>query len=390
MKHLKLTAAILASVCAMNAFAVSQLHDYEQEPAHLDFAVRNQTLYIMHDTQGSHLRAGDVLVADGNGGAALYRGNAFVRMVQDPENLVSSHDSSKPIYITNAEGAVVHNLSTYEGDVFLSADAPQIVYYKKEFNDSKPHSVSGNAGSSVDMTLHGGNILQAATAYSIFWGSYGTDIQSGMTAFFNGFSGSSIANASKEYNGVNNVFVSGNTSYGGAYTDSSSPPRKALSTSSAVTEACNMSGNNPDPNGVYFIFTSTGAGHVSYCAWHSWGTCSNGKPVQVAYMPNIAGQAGCDPGAPYGTINGTAESQGLAALANVTSHEFSEAITDPRGTGWFDSSNGENGDKCAWSFHNNVNFSNNSTWKLQMEWSNYAFDHNTGYANRSGQNGCLQ
>ena len=28
--------------------------------------------------------------------------------------------------------------------------------------------------------------------------------------------------------------------------------------------------------GVYFIYTSTGAGHVSYCAWHSWGTCSNG------------------------------------------------------------------------------------------------------------------
>lgn len=379
MKHLKLAAAVLAAVSATSAVA----------------AQRNQTLYIMHDTEGSHLRAGDVLVADGNGAAALYRGNAFVHMVQDPEDLLASRNgASQPLYITNAEGAVVRgNLANFEGDLFVSAEAPQIVYYKKEFVDAKAHTVNGNAataGTSVDMTLHGGNILQASTAYSIFWGSYGTDIQSGMTAFFQGFSGSSIANASTEYAGVNGVKVSGNTGYGGAWSDTTTPPRKALSTSNAVAEACKISGNNPDPNGVYFIFTSTGAGHVNYCAWHSWGTCSNGKQVQVAYMPNISGLAGCDPGAPYGTIGNTAQSEGLAALANVTSHEFSEAITDPRGTGWFDSSNGENGDKCAWSFHNNVNFSNNSTWKLQMEWSNNANDAGTGYLNRSGQPGCLQ
>src|SRR5262249_22293924 len=136
---------------------------------------------------------------------------------------------------------------------------------------------------------------------------------------------------------------------------------------------------------VYFIYTSTGAGHVSYCAWHSWGSCSNGAPVQVAYMPNITGIAGCDPG-----DTSTGHSQGLAALANVTSHELSEAITDPRGGGWFDSSNGENGDKCAWSFHGLATLKNNTKWLLQMEWSNAAYDAGTGYNNRSGQPGCLQ
>ncbi|MDE2084144.1 MAG: hypothetical protein KGI64_04705, partial [Xanthomonadaceae bacterium] len=146
-----------------------------------------------------------------------------------------------------------------------------------------------------------------------------------------------------------------------------------------------ISNNNPDPNAVYFIFTSTGAGHVSYCAWHSWGSCSNGAPVQVAYMPNISGVSGCNPNS---TVSG--QSEGLAALANVTSHEYSEAITDPRGTGWTDSSGAENGDKCAWSFHNNVTFSNGSVWKLQMEWSNNAYNSGTGYANTSGQLGCLQ
>src|SRR5579862_9367967 len=111
MKHLKLAAAILASVCATSAVA----------------AQRNQTLYILHDTNGSHLRAGDVLVADGAGNAALYRGNAFVHMVQDPEDLLSSRSSaSQPLFITNAEGEVVRgNLATYDGDLFLSANAPE-------------------------------------------------------------------------------------------------------------------------------------------------------------------------------------------------------------------------------------------------------------------------
>ena len=85
----------------------------------------------------------------------------------------------------------------------------------------------------------------------------------------------------------------------------------------------------------------------------------------------------------------TSESEGLAALANVTSHELSEAITDPRGGGWFDSSNGENGDKCAWSFHSDVSFGGKSWW-LKMEWSNNAFNAATGYLNRNGQAGCLQ
>src|SRR6476469_1827026 len=139
-----------------------------------------------------------------------------------------------------------------------------------------------------------------------------------------------------------------------------------------------MTGNQPDAKGVYFIFTATGAGHVSYCAWHSYGSCSNGKPVQVAYMPNIDGIAGCDPQDTYGT----GHSQGLAAIANVTAHELAEAITDPRNGGWYDRSGNENGDKCAWSFAGPVAFHytdpltnvvTNSTWKLQMEWSNAAY-----------------
>ncbi len=168
--------------------------------------------------------------------------------------------------------------------------------------------------------------------------------------------------------------------------DTSTVPSKALTTASAVAEGCKITNDSPDPTALYLIYTATGAGHVSYCAWHSYGTCSNGAPIQVAYMPNIDGIAGCDPQDTYG--NG--HSQGLAAVASVTAHELSETITDPRGAGWFDSSGAENGDKCAWSFGGPVTLANGSTWKLQMEWSNAAYTAGTGLANLSGQKGCLQ
>ena len=45
-------------------------------------------------------------------------------------------------------------------------------------------------------------------------------------------------------------------------------------------------------------------------------------------------------------------SQGLAAIANVSGHELSEARSDPASPGaWYDSSGQENGDKCAWTFN---------------------------------------
>ena len=84
-------------------------------------------------------------------------------------------------------------------------------------------------------------------------------------------------------------------------------------------------------------------------------------------------------------------SQGLAALANVTAHELSEARSDPTNPGaWYDGAGAENGDKCAWTFNVPlVTLSNNSQWKLQGEWSNVAYNTNTGYPNASGQHGCV-
>lgn len=376
MNRLKLAIAIAALVCTTSAIA----------------AQRNEIHYISQNTEGSQLRAGDMLMADGDGKVSLTRNGHLVATLFDPDDLVGRHlDARKPIYVTDAEGNMVRgDLGGFKGALFISADAPQIIMRNRDAvlaRSLNPVTMGKpGGGGSVLMTLHGGNVLTSNKTMAIFWGSWGNpgDVISGVDAFFGGWGNSGMAGDSTEYYGTTNGNVTKTSTYLGHTLDTTSPPSKALSTSGAVTEACKVTGNNPDPSAVYFIYTSTGAGHVSYCAWHSWGTCSNGAPIQVAYMPNITGVSGCDPGSDV-----TSESEGLAAVVNVTSHELSEAITDPRGTGWFDSGNGENGDKCAWSFHNDVTIGGKS-WKLQMEWSNAAYTAGTGFANLSGQKGCLQ
>ena len=157
-------------------------------------------------------------------------------------------------------------------------------------------------------------------------------------------------------------------------------------TSTILAEVCRTIGTpNASGNGYYAVYTDKPRGNAGYCAWHSYGTCG-GTPVQFAFFFKLDGDAGCDPGDTSGL-----HSQGLAAIANVSGHELSEARSDPATPGaWYDSSGAENGDKCAWTFGAPlVTFSNGSQWKIQGEWSNAAYTAGTGYPNSSGQKGCL-
>ena len=246
----------------------------------------------------------------------------------------------------------------------------------------------GGGSGSPDMTSHGGTVMPTAFTEAIFWGtswndaSFAGDKISGIDDWYSGFGGSNYAATSNEYKGSNGQ-VGSSVSYAGHLVDASAAPNHAPKTSAILAEVC-AHVSNPVTNGYYAVYVDTPRGHAGYCAWHSWGQC-NGVNVQFAFFFNLDGDAGCDPQDTSGL-----HSQGLAALANVSGHELSEARTDPRGDGWFDSSGAENGDKCAWTFGAPlVKFSNNSQWKIQGEWSNAAYDSNTGYPNRSGQNGCL-
>jgi hypothetical protein len=145
----------------------------------------------------------------------------------------------------------------------------------------KHQASSRKPGGSANMLWHNGAILVAAKTQAIFWGAewqtatFQGDKITGMDSFFNGYGGSAYAAASSEYTGTNGQ-VTPATTYLGHVFDYSAAPSKAPSVTAAVAEVCKVTNNAPDPTGVYFLFTSTHAGQVSYCAWHSYGTCSNG------------------------------------------------------------------------------------------------------------------
>ncbi len=339
---------------------------------------------------------GDELIARADGQVDVFRGGLLVATLVDRDGaLDADFNANRPLYVVDAEGFPVWDLSR-SGPLFLTTEAPAMVDLKRGLTrpalgfDVSAFAPRPARRNRVLMTFHNGTVLTASKTMAIFWGpqwtnaTFAGDKITGLDSFFQGFGNSNFAGTTTEYYGSNGQITKTST-YLGHTIDTTSPPSSAISTSQAVSEACSISANNPDPAALYLIYTSTGAGNVNYCAWHSWGSCSNGKPVQVAYMPNIDGIAGCDPGDTW-----TTHSQGLSAVANVTSHELAEAITDPRGAGWFDASGAENGDKCAWSFVGPVTLTNSSVWKLQMEWSNAAYTAGTGFPNLSGQNGCLQ
>jgi len=240
---------------------------------------------------------------------------------------------------------------------------------------------------SPNMTWHNGKIMPIAVTENIFWGtSWGTspgDKITGLDTWYDGFSGSNYSATSDEYTGTNGQ-VSATTSYLGHVTDTSAASG-GNSTSAILSEVCKKITPDPNGNGYYSVYTDLPRGNANYCAWHSYGTCG-GTVVQFAFFWKLDGDPGCDPQSTIST-----ESEGLAALANVSGHELSEARTDPTSGGWYDSSGAENGDKCAWTFNvPYVTFSSNgSQWKIQGEWSNAAYTGGTGYANSSGQKGCL-
>ena len=247
---------------------------------------------------------------------------------------------------------------------------------------------------SANMTYHGGKIMPTAVSKIIFWGPSWTnstfvgDKITGLDSFYTGHSSSNYAKTVDEYTGTNGQ-VGAITTHQGHVIDTSTAANGA-STSAILAEVCKQitAGNIvPDAagNGYYAVYTDVKRGSAGYCAYHSAGTCG-GKAVQFAFFFNLDGDAGCDP-----QDTTTGHSQGLAALANVTAHELSEARSDPASPGaWYDSSGAENGDKCAWTFNvASVALANGSQWKLQGEWSNAAFTAGTGYPNASRQHGCL-
>lgn len=275
-------------------------------------------------------------------------------------------------------------------DLTVRGEPPMLgIFWTRQMHSSRPH----DARASANMTYHGGNIMPTATTKAFWrgttWASYTGDKMTGMDIWYTGFGGSNYEATVREYTGTNGTAGSSATTHQGHFLD----PRAETSngsTSAVLAEVCSAitaSGTTIDPsgNGYYALYSDQPRGSAGYCAFHSAGTCG-GKAIQFAFFWNLDNDAGCDPQDTSGK-----HSQGLAAIANVSGHELAEAMSDPASPGaWYDGRGSENGDKCAWTFGGPLaTFSNGSQWKVQGEWSNKAYTTGTGYANSSGQKGCI-
>jgi hypothetical protein len=223
------------------------------------------------------------------------------------------------------------------------------------------------------LIYRGGAVMHGTASKAIFWGaswansSFVSDKISGMDLFYSGAGGSSYLGTTTEYtDGSGHVGTA--VTYGGHVIDTSAAPSNGNQTAPILAEVCKIVGAGAVTNGYYPVYVDQPRGSAGFCAWHSWGTCG-GVPVQFAFFFNLDGDAGCDPQDTSGL-----HTQGTAALANVSGHELSEMLTDPRGAGWIDRNGSENADKCAWSFGSPlVPFPNGTQWKIQGNWSNAAF-----------------
>ena len=216
------------------------------------------------------------------------------------------------------------------------------------------------------LTYRGGPLLAAVQIFTFFWGDGWQDqpqagLMSQINAFFDFVVTSPLIDQLAEY-GVAGSTIGHGANLGatpaagalGASVDDSAIQQfiqQEISSKSAVPQ--------PTPNSLYFVFAPPGVAVTldgssscsTFCGYHN----DIGGQIFYAVMP-YPDCTGCT-----GTLNV------VDALTSTTSHELCEAITDPiPGQGWYDDSNGEIGDICAWQTKQLGGYT------VQLEWSNHA------------------
>ncbi|MFN2613457.1 MAG: hypothetical protein ABR552_01390, partial [Actinomycetota bacterium] len=185
---------------------------------------------------------------------------------------------------------------------------------------------AGHGKPGANLTWHGGPVQTGTPVHPIYWGaswqssSFRGDKITGLDTFYRGIGNSSYARTNIEYSGSNGQ-TSAAVSFVGDAFDYSAAPSRAPSTSAVLSEVAKLY-PTPSADNYYPVYVDTKRGSAGYCAWHSEGSIG-GVNVEFAFFFNLDGDAGCDPNDTSGL-----HSSGLAALANVSGHELSEALTD--------------------------------------------------------------
>jgi hypothetical protein len=115
----------------------------------------------------------------------------------------------------------------------------------------------------------------------------------------------------------------------------------------------------PSANRLYSIFLPPNVAVAMNGAESCQNFCGYHDAIDGEIFYAVLPYPGCG-----GCVGNLAE---FDALTSTASHELAEAITDPvPGTGWYDDTNGEVGDICAWKTKRLGDY------VVQLEWSNNA------------------
>jgi hypothetical protein len=178
--------------------------------------------------------------------------------------------------------------------------------------------------------------------------------------------------------------ITGSVGFGGETTDSYSRGNRLRDADimTIINKALNANKLPYDPNGVYFVLSSTDVREQSgfctlYCGWHTSGTSSKGK-VRYSFVGNANR---CLSGCAAQSISPN-NNPGVDGMASIVAHELVEAVTDPDpASGWTDSKGAENADKCAWTFGQNQSIAaNGSVYNMVLGGRNFLIQRNLKHA----------
>jgi hypothetical protein len=235
------------------------------------------------------------------------------------------------------------------------------------------------------ITYHNGPLIATPSIYLIWYGNWnqsnGSDTPAGQSlvrTFSQSVGGSPYFNINQSYS-AGSTTITGGASLRGEVADSGTSTRLRDSDILKIVDR-NVGAGKPlpyDPNGVYFVLTSTNVSESSgfcskYCGWHTAGKASAGH-VRYSFVGNANR---CLSGCAAQTIspNGNA---GVDGMISVIAHELEEATTDPDpSSGWVDSSGAENADKCAWTFGNYSTLPSGAAYNMTLGGLNFLIQRN--------------
>ena len=228
------------------------------------------------------------------------------------------------------------------------------------------------------ITYHNGPVMTALSKIVVIWyGNWaqptGTDTAAGQQIIRDALFGLSAPPSTgfTNYTGITTGASSGLGVYtqtgGSAVAQVSSPtlieypqPISAAYGGYVLTDASvqalvtSFASSAPDPNAIYLVLSSSDVSESSgfltaYCGWHTYTTVGStavkygfiGNPNKTLTACNV-NTAGVSPN----------DNPAVDAMVSVIAHELEETVTDPLINGWYNRSQAENGDMCAWTFGN--------------------------------------